>query len=154
VYGAYGSPHLAAKLQAVQRPADPGQLDFATALARIESHLAQHPDDGRGWEVVAPVYMRLGRAEDAAKAYEAALRLIGSDAERLANYGEALVAVQDGIVPAEARAVFEKALDLDRSQQGQGAGRVQGAPRIVPGRGALGPCGAGADCPPGRHSVA
>jgi cytochrome c-type biogenesis protein CcmH len=116
VYGAYGSPHLAAKLQAVQRPADPGQLDFATALARIESHLAQHPDDGRGWEVVAPVYMRLGRAEDAAKAYEAALRLIGSDAERLANYGEALVAVQDGIVPAEARAAFEKALDLDRSQ--------------------------------------
>jgi cytochrome c-type biogenesis protein CcmH len=115
VYGAYGSPHLAAKPQSVQRPADPGQLDFATALARIESHLAQHPDDGRGWEVVAPVYMRLGRAEDAAKAYEAALRLIGPNAERLASYGEALVAVQDGIVPAEARAAFEKALDLDQS---------------------------------------
>jgi cytochrome c-type biogenesis protein CcmH len=115
VYGAFGSPHLAAGLQAARPPANPEQLDFATALARIEQHLAQHPDDGRGWEVVAPVYLRLGRADDAAKAYEAALRLIGPEAERLANYGEALVAVQDGIVPAEARAAFEKAHELDRA---------------------------------------
>ena len=115
VYGAFGSPHLAARIQVARPSATPDQLDFATALARIEQHLAQHPDDGRGWEVVAPVYMRLGRAEDAAKAYEAALRLIGTDAERLANYGEALVAAQEGIVPAEARVAFEKAHELDRS---------------------------------------
>ncbi|HEX2552054.1 MAG TPA: c-type cytochrome biogenesis protein CcmI [Microvirga sp.] len=115
VYGAFGSPHLASSPQAARPPASADQLDFASALARIEQHLAQRPDDGRGWEVVAPVYMRLGRAEDAARAYEAALRLIGPDADRLANYGEALVAVQDGIVPAEARTAFEKAQELDRS---------------------------------------
>lgn len=115
VYGAFGSPHLAAGPQTVRPAASPEQLDFATALGRIEQHLAKHPDDGRGWEVVAPVYMRLGRAEDAARAYEAALRLLGPDADRLANYGEALVAAQDGMVPAEARAAFEKAHAFDRS---------------------------------------
>jgi cytochrome c-type biogenesis protein CcmH len=115
VYGAFGSPHLAAGLQAARPPANPEQPDFATALARIEQHLAQRPDDGRGWEVVAPVYLRLGRPEDAARAYEAALRLNGPDADRLANYGEALVAVQDGVVPADAREAFEKAHELDRS---------------------------------------
>ena len=34
---------------------------IAELVAQVEAHLEQNPDDGRGWEVVAPVYMRLGR---------------------------------------------------------------------------------------------
>jgi cytochrome c-type biogenesis protein CcmH len=65
--------------------------------------------------VLAPVYLRIGRAADAVRAYEAALRLLGSDAARLTNYGEAQVVANDGLVSAEARAAFEQALELDRS---------------------------------------
>jgi cytochrome c-type biogenesis protein CcmH len=112
VYGAHGSPHLPSQPLAARLQAPPEQLDLATALARIENHLAQNPQDGRGWEVVAPVYLRLGRAEDAVKAYDNALRLLGADAGRLTNYGEAQVFAKEGIVTAEARAAFEKARQL------------------------------------------
>jgi cytochrome c-type biogenesis protein CcmH len=74
-----------------------------------------HPQDGRGWEVVAPVYLRMGRAEDAVRAYQAALRLLGHDADRLTSYGEALVLVNEGIVSAEARKAFETATGLKAS---------------------------------------
>ena len=115
VYGAYGSPHLLARPPGprIQEQAD--RLDLMKAVAQIETHLAQNPQDGRGWEVVAPVYLRMGRVDDAAKAYEAALRYLGPDANRLANYGETLVIAKDGLVSAEAEAAFEGALKLDRA---------------------------------------
>jgi cytochrome c-type biogenesis protein CcmH len=113
LYGAYGSPQMPGQPLAARLDADPQRLDLASAVARIETHLAQQPEDGRGWEVVAPVYLRSGRYADAVKAYGNALRLLGDDAARLANYGEALVSANEGVVSAEARATFEKALVLD-----------------------------------------
>ena len=115
IYGAYGSPHLSAQPRSARIQTNPQQLDLASAVARIEGHLAERPGDGRGWEVVAPVYMRGGRINDAVKAYGNALRLLGADASRLSNYGEALVAANEGLVSAEARQVFDKALEHDAS---------------------------------------
>ena len=37
------------------------QAQIETLVARIEVHLQSNPKDGRGWEVLAPVYMQLGR---------------------------------------------------------------------------------------------
>ena len=75
---------------------------------QIETHLAKNPDDGRGHEVVAPVYMRLNRHADAVRAYSAVIRLLGPSAERHASLGEALVFQGGGIVTAEAKAAFEE----------------------------------------------
>lgn len=113
VYGAFGSPQLPGQPLAARLDADPRTLDVASAVARVEAHLARHPDDGRGWEVIAPVYARTGRIDDAVQAYAAALRLLGEDAPRLISYGEALVMAKDGVVPSGARAAFERALALD-----------------------------------------
>ncbi|WP_029030138.1 c-type cytochrome biogenesis protein CcmI [Salinarimonas rosea] len=117
VYGAYGSPHLPAQpLSArLEQTIDPRNLDIAEAVARIETHLAQDPDDGRGWDVLGPVYMRQGRFEDAARAWANALRLLGPDPARLANLGEALVNAEGGVVKARAREAFEQALGLDEN---------------------------------------
>ncbi|MGP9819672.1 c-type cytochrome biogenesis protein CcmI [Salinarimonas sp. NSM] len=117
VYGAYGSPHLPAQpLSArLEQTIDPRNLDIAEAVARIETHLAEEPDDGRGWDVLGPVYMRQGRFEDAARAYANALRLLGPDSARLANLGEALVNAEGGVVKARAREAFEQALALDEN---------------------------------------
>jgi cytochrome c-type biogenesis protein CcmH len=60
--------------------------------------------------------VRLGRFEDAAKARRNALRLNGETAERQAALGEALVFAANGIVTAEAKAAFEKAVALDASE--------------------------------------
>lgn len=80
------------------------------AVAKVERHLAQHPDDGRGYEVVAPVYMSMGRFDDAVRAYSAALRLLGETPVRLESYAEALIASADGVGLPEARQAVDKAL--------------------------------------------
>ncbi|MCA3605166.1 MAG: c-type cytochrome biogenesis protein CcmI [Methylobacterium sp.] len=83
------------------------------ALQRIELHLASNPDDARGFEVIAPAYMRLGRYQDAAFAFRRVIAISGETPDRLANLGEALIASQNGIVNAEAKQAFEKAVALD-----------------------------------------
>lgn len=118
IYGAYGSPHaegqpLAARLVQERDLAD---IDLSEAVARIENHLQQNPADGRGWEVLAPVYMRQGRFEAAASAYAQAIRHLGEEPDRLANYAEALVNASEGVVEASARAAFESALESDPLQ--------------------------------------
>ena len=82
-------------------------------VARVETYLEKNPDDGRGWEVIAPVYMRTGNYAGAAKARANALRLLGSSADREADYGEALVAAADGVVTAEAKGAFDRAIKLE-----------------------------------------
>jgi cytochrome c-type biogenesis protein CcmH len=115
LYGAYGSPHLLTHPSERPVQAQGDKLDLMTAVSQIEAHLAQNPQDGRGWEVVAPVYIRMGRIEDAVKAYEAAVRYLGPSADRLANYGEVMVLAKDGLVSAEAQKAFEQAVELDRA---------------------------------------
>lgn len=82
-------------------------------IAQVESHLERNPDDGRGWEVIAPVYLRLGRFDDAVKARRNARRLNEKTAEREALLGEALVFAGNGVVTADAKAAFETAVALD-----------------------------------------
>lgn len=113
VYGAYGSPHIFDRPVATAPQQQAQTQDLATAVSQIETHLAQHPQDGRGWEVLAPVYIRMGRVDDAVKAYESALRILGEDADRLSNYGEAMVLAKNGLISTEAQAAFEKAVKLD-----------------------------------------
>jgi cytochrome c-type biogenesis protein CcmH len=99
---------LSARLEAA-----PDRNNVADAVARIEAHLAQHPDDGRGFEVVAPYYLRTGRADQAVQAYSAALRLLGPTPARHAALGEARAIAADGAVTEEARRDFEAALAQD-----------------------------------------
>ena len=63
VYGALGSPHIAEQkgCHTAQGPSS----DLGAAIGQIEAHLANNPQDGRGWEVIAPVYLRMGRMDDA-----------------------------------------------------------------------------------------
>lgn len=81
-------------------------------VAKVEAHLATQPDDGKGWEVVAPVYTRLGRDADAARAWSRVVATLGSTAERESNLGEALVRAAGGPVTPEADAAFVRAAAL------------------------------------------
>ncbi len=109
-YGLLGRPDLP-DAPLAERKADvasPAALE--EAIAKIEAHLAATPDDARGWRVLAPVYMRMGRYDDAANAFRQLLRLEGENGGRRADYGEALVAAAGGVVTSDARAAFDKAL--------------------------------------------
>ena len=100
------------------RAAAPVQNRGLDALvAQVEAHLAKNPEDGRGWEVVAPVYMRFGRFEDAVKARRNAIRLNGASADREADLGESLMAAANGVVTDEAKAAFERAASIRKCRR-------------------------------------
>ncbi|HVY57142.1 MAG TPA: c-type cytochrome biogenesis protein CcmI [Xanthobacteraceae bacterium] len=114
LYLAFGSPDLPGQPLAQRiAAAQADHQSFAALVARVEAHLEQNPDDGRGWEVIAPVYLRDGRYDDAVKARRNALRLLGETADRQADFGEALVAAANGVVTAEAKQAFDRAVALD-----------------------------------------
>src|SRR6266496_4786644 len=116
LYLALGSPLLPDQPLAPRLAAARGNQSVDTLIARVEAHLEHNPEDGRGWEVIAPIYLRLGRFDDAVKARRNALRLNGATAEREAALGEALVFGANGVVTAEAKAAFERAIALDANR--------------------------------------
>ncbi|WP_267356198.1 MULTISPECIES: c-type cytochrome biogenesis protein CcmI [unclassified Methylobacterium] len=112
-YGLYGSPELPAQTEADRQATRGGTDELMKAVGQIEARLARDPNDARGWAVLAPVYMRTGRFDDAARAYGNIARLKGETAELLADQAEALTAAGDGTVTPEAKALFEKAQAKD-----------------------------------------
>ncbi len=106
--GSPGTPD--APLEA--RIENPGE-DVDLLVAKVERHLATSPDDGTGWNVLAPVYFRIGRYADAELAYRNAIRILGPDAERMNGLGETLVLRNDGIVTDDAQMAFQAALKLE-----------------------------------------
>jgi cytochrome c-type biogenesis protein CcmH len=115
-YLALGSPSLPDQPLAPRLAASRSDPSVDTLIAQVEEHLSRRPEDGRGWEVIAPVYLRLGRFDDAIKARRNALRLNGATGEREAALGEALVFAANGVVTAEAKAAFERAIALDANR--------------------------------------
>jgi cytochrome c-type biogenesis protein CcmH len=113
LYGLIGSPDLPSQPLEARLLKPPGESTAEELVARAESHLAQNPEDGRGWDVLAPAYLRLSRFDDAITAYRNAIRLEGESAERVAGLAEASTMANGGIVSAEAEAMFRKALAID-----------------------------------------
>jgi len=113
LYIQWGSPNLAGAPLAGRLDQPPEQRSIESMVAQVEAHLERNPDDGRGWEVVAPVYMRMGRFNDAVRARANAVRLLGATADREADLGEAMVAAGNSIVTADAKTGFERALKID-----------------------------------------
>ena len=113
LYLALGSPELPGQPLASRDTTPLQDRSLDRLVAQVESHLEKNPEDGRGWDVVGPVYMRLDRFDDAVKARRNSLRLNGPSADREADLGESLTAAANGVVTAEAKAAFERALTHD-----------------------------------------
>ncbi|PSM18135.1 c-type cytochrome biogenesis protein CcmI [Nitratireductor sp. StC3] len=111
VYATIGSPDLPAQPLAQRLEKDPRDNTLDELVARAEGHIRANPEDGRGWNVLAPIYLRLNRPEDAVIAYRNAIRLLGSDAARETGLGEALFAEAGGIVTKESAEAFRRALE-------------------------------------------
>ncbi len=116
VYLPLGSPRLPDfPLTARTRTPDATQpLD--DLVAQVERHLEKNPTDGRGWNVLAPVLERLGRYDDAVRAYRNSITYNGENADRRADLGEAIVAAAGGVVTIEARSEFERASALNADE--------------------------------------
>ena len=110
---AAGSPRLPDfPLAERVRAADASQ-PLENLVAQVESLPGKDPADGRGWTVLAPVLIKLGRFDDAARAYRNAITYDGETAERRADLGTAIAGAANGIVTADAKKEFERAVTLD-----------------------------------------
>jgi cytochrome c-type biogenesis protein CcmH len=112
-YIALGSPNIPGEPAFARVSTPKGHESIASLVSQVEAHLATNPNDGAGWEVLAPVYTRLGRFDDAVQARKKVLQLNGATATREADLGEAETAAANGVVTAEAKAAFERAVASD-----------------------------------------
>ncbi len=113
LYLAHGSPATPSSPFAARTDAAADQAALANVIAQVEARLRQDPEQGKGWEAIAPVYLKLGRFRDAANAYANAARLNGDSVPLLAGRAEAAMLASDGVVTEEARVAYEKILQLE-----------------------------------------
>ena len=115
-YMPLGSPRLG-DFPLAQRTRAPDVAQPLDALvAQVEAHLEKNPADGRGWSVLAPVLARLGRYDEAVRAYHNSITYNGDGAARRADLGEAIAAAAGGVVTSEAKAEFERAVALNADE--------------------------------------
>ena len=110
VYVPLGSPRLGDFPLAERARAPDATQPLDNLVAQVEQHLEKNPTDGRGWSVLAPVLVRLGRFDDAVRAYRNSITYNGDSAERRSDLGEAMAGAAGGVVTADAKAEFERGL--------------------------------------------
>lgn len=111
LYLGLGRPQLPDEPLAARLAKRADALDIAALVERVEKHLEQVPGDRRGWQALAPIYMRMGRYDDAVSAYARLVAAGDADAGISEGYGVALVAASGGVVSAQAQKVFSGVLE-------------------------------------------
>ena len=115
-YYPLGSPRLGDFPLAQRTRAPDANQPLDNLVAQVEQHLENNPTDARGWNVLAPVLAKLGRFDDAARAYRNSITYGGDSPGRRADLGETLTAAAGGVVTAEAKAEFERAIALNADE--------------------------------------
>jgi len=106
-YGAPGMPGEPLSTRIAQREDSKNPNDL---VAKVEERLREHPEDGTGWSVIAPVYYAMGRYADAANAYANAVRIAGESPDRLQGFANARIRLENGVIPEDARKALERLL--------------------------------------------
>jgi len=111
-YLVLGSPGLPGQPHAERAKADPAKVSVGELIARVEARLREKPDDARGWDVIAPVYLRQQKYAKAAYAFQRAIELNGESERRLSQYAEAILGASGGNVSDAVVAVYRRLLKL------------------------------------------
>lgn len=88
------------------------EQDIGMLIGRLEERLEHNPNQGEGWELIASIYMRVGRVGDAVAAQERVISILGSTSAREVTLGE-FIRAANGRITAESKAAFERALARD-----------------------------------------
>lgn len=145
IYLVTGSPMLPDQPFARRTDGGREQAAMIRAFEQLEDHLAENPKDGEGWDRIAPVYLRLGRYEKAAGAYEQAIAIKGETLGRLNGLARAYIFQHDGVVNSDALRALEAAVRLEpgnldnrfwravgREQAGDVVGAIEEYKTILP----------------------
>jgi cytochrome c-type biogenesis protein CcmH len=109
IYWQIGSPGLLDEPHAAQTAAAP-HVDIGAALNQLTAHLETHPDDLKGWLLLARTDLDQRHYAEAAEAYRHAADLSGHKPEIMGDWGEAQLLAAGGTVTPQAREAFQAAL--------------------------------------------
>lgn len=112
-YALLGSPNSPAQPLASRADVAAQNMDIDAAISRIETRLAEDPNDIRGWTVLAPALVQVGRFTDGANAYGRVIALSQPTAQLLTDQAEALLLAADGAGSDEAMTLLRQATELD-----------------------------------------
>jgi len=107
VYLPTGRPDLPAQPLAARGDLDRGPPpEVLQALAELEAHLAENPDDLDALDLAGQSYFRMGRYAEAAEAFGRAAGVSQGDPEYVSLFAEALTFADQGIVGDQALRAF------------------------------------------------
>ncbi|MBN9334211.1 MAG: c-type cytochrome biogenesis protein CcmI [Devosia sp.] len=113
LYGLLGSPNMPTQPLAGRADVAAQNMSLEAAIARIEAQLATNPEDLRGWTVLAPALLEVGRYADAADAYGRVIDLSAPTAQLLADRAEALLLAAGDAGSEEAMGLLRAAAEMD-----------------------------------------
>lgn len=119
VYLSVGSPNLPGAPVAERRAEaleHPDQADMSVLIEQLADRLREDPNSTEGWVLLARSYRQANRVGEAAAAYRRALSTGSQDPVVLAEFGEVLIASNDGTVTPEAVNVLEAVLRVERRE--------------------------------------
>ena len=85
---------------------------ISAMVDRLASEMKEHPDDYKGWTMLARSYAKLGRINEAGQAYAHVVQLMPHNAELLAEYAEVLGSSKQSLI-GEPEKIIEQALAAD-----------------------------------------
>lgn len=113
LYLMLGSPSMPGRPYVDPQSKPIEQASAAELVALVEARLRSHPEDGQGWDIIAPIYLRQGRFAEAADAFQRAMTLNDESRARLKGHAEATILANNGLVTEAARKSFARMLELD-----------------------------------------
>ncbi len=133
-YLAIGRPGYADQPMAARQAAlaervrtDPGSLTAAELLSRLEQAVREQPEAPEPHFFIGELLRSEGRPDEAARAYQSALRRDGNHVPSLIALADVLVELGNGAVSAEATELYGRAYALDETEVRAGMWAAMGA---------------------------
>ena len=111
LYAAFGSPSaLRPQAETTESTMSAAQID--ELVGKLATRMKEHPEDPKGWQLLARTYAALGRFDESVAAYEQAASRGTPDATLYADWADAL-AMRNQSLDGEPLQLIAKALALD-----------------------------------------
>lgn len=129
-----GKPGMADQPMAARQAAlaekvrtDPQSLTEGEMLSRLEQAVIDKPEDPQPHYFIGEMLRTQGRAEDAVRAYQSALRRDQDFVPALIGLADVLTQLADGVIGPDATRLYARAYQLDEAQVSAGMRAAMGA---------------------------
>ncbi|MBT4017674.1 MAG: c-type cytochrome biogenesis protein CcmI [Alphaproteobacteria bacterium] len=120
MYAQLGTPGVPGQpfAQRSTPPADGQPGKMREVIERLAKRMETEPDNLDGWSLLGQSYSSVAQYDEAANAFQQALKLEPDNTDLLMSYGESLVLTSGNEVIPAAKEAFEKALKIDPTHMG------------------------------------